>query len=294
MRLLRGSGPDGLSGMAAVTEGAALRVLRPLLGVPPERLRETVVAMGARWLEDPSNADATQLRPRLRALRRDRSGTGPMVAAAVAAAALRGRSRHGRDLEAVRSRAASVRLHPAGYAVVLPDGLGADAVAAVVQTVSGSTRPPPLAQATSWLAKPRAATLGGVLIQPAGRLCRGGWLFAREPAAVAPPIALAFPTWWDRRFRVRGGAPGVCGALGEQARCYPELSAWPSIVLQTLPAIRVAGRVVAIPHLGVGDPGIQAVFTPTASLSKVFWPSERNPPGAGMHKASWQPILTPA
>ncbi len=294
MRLLAGSGPAGLSGMAAVTEGRHVRLLRPLLPVPPQRLRDTLAAAGSTWLEDPSNADARQLRPRLRALRRDRSGAGPMVAAALDAATRRGRHRHDRDWEVARSLAASVCLDPLGYALVRCDRLDPASIAAVVQAVSGASRPPPLARAASWLAKPRAATLGGTQIRPAGGRQEGDWLFAREPAAVAPPVALMAQTWWDGRFRLRGGVAGTCGALGEQAREVRHPADIPLIVLRTLPAVRVAGSIVAVPQLGLGDPEIRSVFSPAASLSQVFWRSERNRPAAGMHKASRPPILTPA
>ena len=294
MRLLRGSGPAGLSGMAAVSEGRDVRTLRPLLAVAPARLRDTAAAFGAVWLEDPTNADARHLRPRLRALRRDRLGAGPAGSAAVDAAMLRGRRRRDRDRDIARALAASVCLHPAGYAVARGDLADADAVAAVIQAVSGAFRPPPSAPVAAWLAKPRAATLGGVQIRPAGRLGQGGWLFAREPAAVAPPVAAIPGAWWDRRFRIEGETVGICGALGQQAIEYRHVAPLPLIVLQTLPAIRVASRIIAIPHLNFGNPAISCLFSPAAPLSKMFWPPEPGRPPAGMHNADWQPILTQA
>lgn len=294
MRLLRGSGPAGLSAMAAVTEGRAARTLRPLLTVAPARLRDTLGAFGASWLEDPTNGDAQYLRPRLRSLRRDRSGTGPVVAAVVATATLRGRHRHERDAETVRSLASSVFLHPAGYALVRGDLPDVEALAAVIQTVSGAFRPPPLAQVAAWLASPRAATLGGAQIKRGGRLCRDGWLFARELAAVEPPVAASADLWWDRRFRLRGAAAGLCGALGEQAAEYRHLTPLPLPALRTLPAVRIGSEVVGIPHLKLGDAAVSCVFSPAAALSKVFWPSGANHPGTGMHKAGRHPILTSA
>ncbi len=297
MRLLHGSGQVGLSGMAAVAEGRSVRLLRPLLTASPARLRDTLGAFGADWLEDPTNGDARHLRPRLRELRRDRLGAGPVVAAALAAATLRGHRRHVRDAETVQSLAASVRLHPAGYALIsrdLIEGDVAEAFAAIIRAVSGAFRLPPLVQAAAWLANPRAATLGGTQIQPAGRLCRDGWLVVRELAAVEPPVAATFDLWWDRRFRLRGAVAGVCGALGEQASEYRHLTPLPLIVLQTLPAIRVASRVVGIPHLNVGNSAVSSVFSPAAPLSGVFWPPGSNHSTAGMHKAARPPILTPA
>lgn len=65
MRLARGSGVDGLSGMAATSEGR-WRVLRPLLSVPRARLRAHLEATGQVWIEDPSNEDVAFERIRVR------------------------------------------------------------------------------------------------------------------------------------------------------------------------------------------------------------------------------------
>ena len=55
MRMLARTGPAGLAGMAALVEVAAVRLLRPLLAMPPVRLRATLRARGIGWVEDPSN-----------------------------------------------------------------------------------------------------------------------------------------------------------------------------------------------------------------------------------------------
>ena len=55
MRAERGSGQRGLAGMAAVSERAGLRLLRPLLRFAPERLKATLVAVAQPWLDDPGN-----------------------------------------------------------------------------------------------------------------------------------------------------------------------------------------------------------------------------------------------
>ncbi len=67
MRAARGSGPDGLAGMAALVERADVRLLRPLLGIPRARLTATLLARGVPWIDDPSNADLRFERARLRA-----------------------------------------------------------------------------------------------------------------------------------------------------------------------------------------------------------------------------------
>ena len=66
MRAVRNSGPDGLSGMAAVIELPELRLLRPLLGVARSRLGATLRSRSVRWLDDPSNLDLRFERVRVR------------------------------------------------------------------------------------------------------------------------------------------------------------------------------------------------------------------------------------
>jgi tRNA(Ile)-lysidine synthase len=83
MRLRRGSGVDGLSGMAAdhliehltrasLNQGAvepkSWHVLRPLLGVSRSSLRTYLTQIGAQWVEDPSNSDLKYERVRMRQL----------------------------------------------------------------------------------------------------------------------------------------------------------------------------------------------------------------------------------
>ncbi len=67
MRAARNSGPDGLAGMAALIEGPEVRLLRPLLAVPRERLAATLQTERILWIDDPSNTDLRFERARLRA-----------------------------------------------------------------------------------------------------------------------------------------------------------------------------------------------------------------------------------
>lgn len=66
MRASRGSGPDGLAGMAALVETPDVRLVRPLLAVPRERLTATLVQRRVAWIDDPSNSDQRFERSRLR------------------------------------------------------------------------------------------------------------------------------------------------------------------------------------------------------------------------------------
>ncbi len=64
--LLRGSGLNGLGGMAADTVLDGMRVLRPLLGFTHEELCGLLTAAGQAWREDGSNAENDYLRNRVR------------------------------------------------------------------------------------------------------------------------------------------------------------------------------------------------------------------------------------
>lgn len=67
-RLIRGSGVDGLAGIAPDSVRDGLRVLRPLLAFSKQSLVETCQAIGQPWIADPSNADEKFKRVRLRRL----------------------------------------------------------------------------------------------------------------------------------------------------------------------------------------------------------------------------------
>ena len=64
LRLLRGTGPDGLAGMASKSEGG--RWLKPLLAVSPDAIAEEASARRLVWREDASNSDRRFSRNRLR------------------------------------------------------------------------------------------------------------------------------------------------------------------------------------------------------------------------------------
>jgi tRNA(Ile)-lysidine synthase len=307
IRSLGGSGHAGMAGMAALVETASVRILRPLLAVPPERLRATLVGTGVAWVEDPSNVDATALRPRLRLARRDRSGRGSATIALAASAAASAVQRAEADRRAAAWLAERASLRPEGYCLLsvgapgtgppqhvmaglvpatrgatgsgrdgrdtpgheggndvrhrpepYPDADGTDsgvdpyALAALLQAIAGASYPPPAASVASLAAAPRPATLAGVRLLPAGRL-GPGLLVVREAAAMAPPIAARPDALWDGRFRLmaeaRPPSGAMLGALGADAARLRKTSDLPAAVLQTLPAIRLDGTLLAVPHL---------------------------------------------
>lgn len=66
MRLARGSGADGLSGMAMWRRAQGIAWVRPLLGTGRQDLRDLLVARKIPWIEDPTNDDERFDRVRVR------------------------------------------------------------------------------------------------------------------------------------------------------------------------------------------------------------------------------------
>ncbi len=259
MRALSGSGAAGLAGMAALLEIAGLRLLRPLLAVPPGRLRATLRAAGVAWIEDPSNDDPQALRARLRRARFDAAGDGLLTCAAGAAAIARGRARAATERAVAGELALRVRLHPEGYAVLAPGAISPAALASLLRGLSGAPHAPAPGPVAALAACLRPATLGGVRVQPAGRF-GAGWLLTREVAALAPPVLARPGVVWDRRFRLSawadppdGAEIGPLGAAGPKLRALPAARMLPAAVLATLPAVRRGGELLAVPHLGYPD-----------------------------------------
>ncbi|MCI7487314.1 MAG: tRNA lysidine(34) synthetase TilS [Alphaproteobacteria bacterium] len=66
MRLQRGSGLEGLCGIRGYSVREGLVILRPLLAVNPENLRDYLRQRAIVWVEDESNRDTTFLRGKIR------------------------------------------------------------------------------------------------------------------------------------------------------------------------------------------------------------------------------------
>ena len=66
LRLARGSGVFGLSGILPVSDREGITVIRPQLDVAPEELRKYLSGKGIRWVEDPMNQDEDFMRVKIR------------------------------------------------------------------------------------------------------------------------------------------------------------------------------------------------------------------------------------
>jgi tRNA(Ile)-lysidine synthase len=211
LRAARGSGTDGLAGMAAVRELCGLRLLRPLLGVPKAALVAVLKAAGQPWLDDPSNRAARFARPRLRQAGLDVSHYCALAAQSAAA-------RGALDRAVAAWLAQHARILATGYVIleqtalaVAPRALARRALQQALGAVGGKAYPPRRARLDPLLEVLRGApgtpgrTLAGCRV-----LCRGGQvLICREAGAIAEVVRPRAGVWqfWDGRFlvRVNGG-----------------------------------------------------------------------------------------
>jgi tRNA(Ile)-lysidine synthase len=274
MRLARGSGLDGLSGMVAARPfepGApSLRILRPLLGVPKARLLATLEAHGLGWIEDPSNQRTEFERVRIRKamLELERLGiTAERISESVGRLQ---RVREALDQAAAGfGRSAGLDVNGGAYAsfdlqafLCGPIELRVRMLARLLRAFGGQAEPPRLTKiealaqriaSTGW----KSSTLGGCVIARHGQEIR----VMREPGRAGLPQITLAPgerAVWDRRFVVhlssRQEGPVEVRALGPEG--HSALAAMiggnaglPVRAAATLPAFVRAGTVIAVPQL---------------------------------------------
>ena len=222
LRLGRGSGLDGLSGMAVsrpLDDLGDVQLIRPLLGFSRARITATLRTVGQEWIEDPSNADdrfqRVRVREALRLLAPD-----DVVPERIAAAA-----RHIASARDALERAASDLIARAGglgiagaYAVLDPDVLrqgggeiGRRALRTLIAAIAGNRVPPDAAALDRvWAdleagAVPRRTLHGCRLAEWQGR-----FLICREARNLPAPAPLSpgrhWQAWDGGRVMLRLGA----------------------------------------------------------------------------------------
>lgn len=287
LRLARGSGVDGLSGMAADMTRDGLRIIRPLLEVPRVDLLSLLEDREQPFIDDPSNRDDRHARVRMRALRPLLEAEG-LTAQRLAETA--GRLSVARDALAGWTQAhlaGCVTFDVGGWAqfdrrqlVNVPMEIGLRSVSRIVMAVGGGVYPPRLHHTRALLdrlgaAEFSGATLGGVRFVAH----RSGVLAFREARAMAEPVSVdgVSPLVWDHRFEVsiadakdveRGswsiGALGVPDARRLRDELGPEVLTVPSAAASCIPAVYAQGRLLEVPALGYradgGPPSHQIAF----------------------------------
>ncbi|MFM9847096.1 MAG: tRNA lysidine(34) synthetase TilS [Hyphomicrobiaceae bacterium] len=285
MRLARGSGLDGLSGMRdeehmpSAGGSGGCTIVRPLLRTSKARLMATLDAAGRSWKDDPSNRASGFERVRVRQALETLRGLG-IGSAEIGRSAWR-LSRARRAVLAGAEAAAfrTVKLHRGLFAEIdaahlaeLPDEYAVRILAHLLRMFGGSAPPARLSQIEQLAARiiapagtaadqSRAETLGGCRIvrDDAGRMrIWREWGRDGLPTLELQPGAQKI---WDQRFSVALGA-GETETV--EVRAFgPDDIAWlreagglaelerlraPSDAIFTLPSFWRNGRLVAVPY----------------------------------------------
>ena len=274
MRLARGSGIDGLSGMPVRSGIFGLSVVRPLLGLSKGRLLATLAVQGHRWIEDPSNDKLDFERVRVRKAASELAALGLSNEALTLSARRIARAKEALDAatEAL-SRAAGLELHGGAYAelkwapfLAAPAELRVRLLTRLFNCMGARDAPVRLSQIEDVVAElehgpHQGITLGGCIVSAGPSALR---VFREPGRANLPELVLTRGEVqiWDGRFRValtdaEGGPFRVrVRALGALSR--PELEGlgkgWPHRALVSLPAFWEGERLLAVPHLGYAAP----------------------------------------
>lgn len=217
MRLGRGSGLDGLAGMAPsrpLLPDGSVRLVRPLLGLSKGFLAATLKETGGDWLDDPSNERLDFERVRLRAAHDHLSALGLSNDKLALSAARLTRSRDALERLTDARLSTLVDDHGGVFASLdrvawegEPEDIRVRLLCRLLGAFGGQAKPAQLSQAEAVVTalargRPMALTLGGCIVSQGRTTLR----LYREPAHHALSELLLMPgeeLVWDWRFRVK-------------------------------------------------------------------------------------------
>lgn len=256
MRLARGSGVDGLSGMAVRRQAGGAVWVRPLLNVPRTDLRGYLQRRGAPWIDDPTNDDPRHDRTRARqalallaplGIDRDRLGE------TAALMALARRALEDTALAAARDAArieAGDVVFRRDLLLALPMETQLRLLAHALRWLTGADYRPRLSgliEARAGALDGRRRTLAGCLVTANATALRVG----REPRAAEAALA-EVGAHWDGRWIIEGSAePGLAvralGAAGLSACPDWRATGLPRATLLASPAVWRGDDLLAAP-----------------------------------------------
>ncbi|WP_225766771.1 tRNA lysidine(34) synthetase TilS [Inquilinus sp. Marseille-Q2685] len=279
LRLAKGSGVDGLAGMAAWRPAPWGRLLRPLLDLPKARLVATCAGFGVVPADDPSNRRSRYARARLRAAREVLAAEGLTDDRLFALARRAGQARAALERFTAELGARIVRLDPAGYAAIdLPALRQADPeiarrlLASVTACIGGGTE-----ARFDALERLAGAVQGGALLGRTLGHCRlraaGDRLLVFRERRRLPEVAGPLPgtsLLWDGRFRIETPADAApddrIAAWGDAAAGEGRPEGLPFDAAAVLPALWRNGRVLRRPVMEATETGLFLRFEPLRPL----------------------------
>jgi tRNA(Ile)-lysidine synthase len=269
LRAERGSGLDGLAAMNSIIERDGISLLRPLLRVSKNRLRECLNENGQNWIEDPSNKNPAYRRTKLRDLvaNLESHGLPPQKLSDIVDhfAILR---QSFADVVAVFLERA-VWVLPEGYGVVqldvlqkLPDPILERVLVRLTSVIGGKPYPPRLDRLKRAMDHIDADRISGFTLGGCQFVAKGNAIMiCRDKRAISVRMVIAGDAFvWDGVFDIEIAGPNVgmakLAALGKKGwleivRDQPELkdNSVPYPVRLTLPALFDDAGVVAVPGL---------------------------------------------
>jgi tRNA(Ile)-lysidine synthase len=258
LRLMHGSGLDGLASMAANRRLGDVRLIRPLLSISKPRVLATLAERGQAFISDPSNDNLKYERVRVRRLMDDI----PLSEEAITSTVVKlGQARASMERLVDRAETVLVSRHLMGFAVVdyqgllqLPFEIAVRVMSRLVRQIGGK-RYPPNTDAVLRLLIKGTGTLAGCRVE---QHREDVVMLCRENRGVEPrkSVIPGGRVQWDGRFFVdtkpECPANAQVGALGAEGwKQIKDRMTWsiPASIRATLPAIWVQDRAVKIPHL---------------------------------------------
>ncbi len=262
MRLARSAGVSGLSAMAGIRRQGEVDLLRPMLSISRQQLRDYLTERGVAWIDDPSNQDERFDRIRVRnALSQlDQIGVTALSLSRVAENLAQAREALAQYAQESARRVVNVvdgnlSLDRSEFCE-LPEEIQRRLVVSAVAWIAGGDYPPRQSstdQALNAISAGQTATLGGCLLLSDHEKA---WI-CRELNAVSDQITQP-DALWDNRWILHGPVTdGVeIRALGEQG--IRQLADWrllgkPSACLLSSPAVWLGDALIEAPLQGFGS-----------------------------------------
>lgn len=280
MRLARGSGVDGLSGIQRVKKIGRQTVLRPMLSFAKADLIATLQAKGETWIEDPSNEKLEFERVRLRHMRDSLEAAGLSNRTLALSARRLGRARRALDemtAYCVEQAGDRIRIDDLGYAefswpwiLSLPEEIRLRILTRLIASIGGGEDPVTLSGLEAMTAcigwkSPAGHSLAGAVFSDGKK--PDTILVVREFGRRSQPLPTldlksGLRREWDRRFIVvnasqpardfRVCALGAEGVAAVKAACMRDgrtLPPHPLAALYAIPSFWDADRLAAVPLL---------------------------------------------
>jgi tRNA(Ile)-lysidine synthase len=292
MRLARGAGIDGLSGMRAerpLRDGSTIMLLRPLLWFPKARLIATLASRGIAYADDPTNRDDTYERARVRLLLSDLDEAG-LSSNAIATSARRLNDAREALAFAEDHFVASLDLSygnevfakfDRGAFETGPAFLRQKILSRLIARYGGASPAPQLSEVEDLVARMQrdcasAGTLGGAMISSGPRFVR----IWREVGRLDPSESVLAPgevKVWDRRFILQHSASHTSIPTGSVTIKPLGEKGYAAVLGRLAPSRRPPSRAaLALPSFWDGD---SLVAAPSLAPFALLDAPPLDPPG---------------